>query len=67
MNESEINNLATLLVAVIGPLLVKYGISSSTSAQLIPAILAAGWGVYSHWNMKKVPEGSMTVPPATQK
>jgi C4-dicarboxylate transporter len=58
MNQSEINNLGTLLVAVLGPVLVKYGVSQNDLAQLIPAVVAIGWGVYSHWNMKKVPEGS---------
>jgi C4-dicarboxylate transporter len=56
MNQSELNNLGTLLVAVLGPLLVKYGVSQDSLAQLVPAVVAIGWGVYSHWNMIKVPE-----------
>ena len=56
MNQSELNNAGTLLVAVLGPLLVKYGVGQDTLAQLIPAVIAVAWGVYSHWNMVKVPE-----------
>lgn len=62
MNSGEINNFATLLVAIVGPLLVKYGVSTDVTAQLIPAVLAGVWGVYSHWNQKKVPENSTVIP-----
>lgn len=61
MNESEVNNAGTLLVAVLGPVLVKYGITESVLAQLIPAVIAAAWGIYSHWNMKKVAETAVVV------
>lgn len=64
MNPSEINNLATLLVAVLGPVVVKYGISQDALAQAIPALAAIVWGVYSHWNQVKVPES--TVPPVAK-
>lgn len=63
MNESEVNNLATLLVAVLGPVVVKYGITQDTLSQLLPALAAAAWGVYSHWNMKKVDETAIVVAP----
>lgn len=66
MNESEINNLVTLLVAVLSPIVVKYGISENVLAQLLPAVAAMGWGVWSHWNMTKVPE-TATVTPAAPK
>ena len=55
MTSSEVNNLATLLVAVLGPVAVRYGVTSDVLAQLVPAILAAGWGIYSHWGQVKVP------------
>ena len=55
MNASEINNLATLLVAALGPLLVKYGVSQSDLAQAVPAVMAIAWGVFSHWGKVKVP------------
>ena len=63
MNESEVDNLATLLVAVLGPVVVKYGITQDTLSQLLPALAAAAWGVYSHWNMKKVDETAIVVAP----
>ena len=59
MNPSETNNLVTLIVAALAPILTKY-IDPNSLTALIGDLVGAGavlWGVYSHWNMKKVPEG----------
>lgn len=59
MNQSEVNNLATLIVAALAPVLVKY-IDPGSLTTLVGDLVGAGavlWGVYSHWNMKKIPEG----------
>lgn len=69
MNPSEANNAITLGVAVFGPILARWGVDSSTIGSLAagavtaaPAIGAALWGIYSHWNMVKVPETATIVP-----
>lgn len=61
MNTSEANNLATLIVAALAPVLTKY-VDPGSLTTLVGDIVGAAavlWGVYSHWNMKKVPEGEV--------
>jgi hypothetical protein len=65
MNQSEINNLATLLVAVLSPIVAKYGISDEQTSTVVGdlfSVAAIVWGVASHWNQIKVPETSVVAP-----
>lgn len=61
MNQSEVNNLVTLLVAAVAPILAKYMDAATVSQAVgdLVGLAAIVWGVYSHWNMKKVPEGEV--------
>lgn len=68
MNASELNNLAGVAIAVGGPIVARWGIDSATwsgiVASSIPFVTAAAggaWLIYSHWNMKKVPEKATVV------
>lgn len=66
MNSSEVNNLVTVLVMFGAPWVAKYGISSQELSMVIGpgiAFAAACWAVFSHWNMKKVPEKATVIPP----
>ena len=59
MNPSETNNVVSVLVLFLAPIAAKYGIDNSTLATATGLIVggAAGvWMLYSHFNMKKVPE-----------
>ena len=63
MNASELNNLVTWVVAAIVPIFVRWGMTSDQAnslavqlGSLVPVAAAGLWAVYSHWNMKKVPE-----------
>ena len=59
MNSSETNNLVSVLVLFLAPIAAKYGIDNATLATAAGMIVsgAAGvWMLYSHFNMKKVPE-----------
>lgn len=65
MNSSEIQSLIVkILLMVLSPVAAKYHVDGN----LVPAIaadvadlLVLAYGVYSHWNMKKVPELSTAV------
>ena len=59
MNADEIRSLLVkLLLMALTPLATRFGIDGNTTAA-ISAWLASGfvlaYGVYDHWNMKKVP------------
>jgi hypothetical protein len=69
VNPSETNNLVSVLIITGGPIVARWGVDANTwgaavqaGAAAIPAIGGALWLVYSHWNMKKVPENAHVVP-----
>lgn len=65
MNQDEIESLIVkILLMILAPLATKYHIDGN----LLPAICAdlaslavLGYGIYAHWNMKKVPENSTAI------
>jgi len=76
MNQDEKLNALKQMLTMIGSLATMAGILTSgqvselTSAVCIaaPALLTISsvlWSVYSHWNMAKVPENSMVIPPGS--
>ena len=59
MNPSEANNFVSVLVMVLAPIAAKYGIDNATLATAAGMILSGAtgvWMLYSHFNMRKVPE-----------
>ena len=70
MNNDEIQSLVTkIIISLFSGLAAKYGIDGNllaTGAAAVGTLAAIGFGVYSHWNMKKVPE-TATVTPAVTK
>lgn len=69
LNPSEWNNIITVLVALIGPTAVQDGISDSMLKNALNGIIAVGvvgYALWSHWNMKKVPESATVIPPVAK-
>jgi hypothetical protein len=69
MNQSEINNLVTLLVAVLSPIVAKYGINNEQTSTVVGDVFSVAaiiWGIASHWNQIKVPETFIVTPPASK-
>lgn len=60
MNSDEIKSLAVkILLLAITPLATKFHIDGNTAgaaASDVADLVVLGYGVYDHWNMKKVPE-----------
>ena len=59
MNKSEINNAVTVAAALLGPYLISLGVDPGTfsnAANGVVAVAIFGYAIYSHWNLKKVPE-----------
>jgi hypothetical protein len=70
MNPSETNNAITVLVALAGPYLVQVGLTPGLLANALTGIVglaAFGWALYSHWNMRKVPENATITSPIPAK
>lgn len=70
MNPSEVNNAITVLVALAGPYLVQVGLTPSLLTNALTGLVglaAFGWALYSHWNMRKVPENAVTTSPIPAK
>lgn len=65
MNSDEIQSLIVkVLLMVLTPLGTKFGIDGNTVAAVAAWIaggIVLGYGIYSHWNMKKVPENSTAI------
>ncbi|MDE2096636.1 MAG: hypothetical protein KGL39_05260 [Patescibacteria group bacterium] len=65
LNGDEINALVTKIVAVGMSSWLGASVATSAQQQTIAAglgtLAAVLWGVYSHWNMKKVPETATVV------
>lgn len=60
MNQDEIKSLLVkVALVVLSPLAVKFHTDGSTISAIVTDLADAGillFGVYDHWNMKKVPE-----------
>jgi uncharacterized membrane protein YfcA len=70
MNSDEIQSLVTKLVVMILSSMSGAAAMNNSQATAIAtgagAVAAVLFGVYQHWNMKKVPEKAVVVlPPAT--
>lgn len=75
MNAQEIKNVAALISVFFGGIFAAHGATVSTAqitsfltdlSVAIPALVSAGgaiYSVYTHWNMKKVPEQSVALMP----
>ena len=65
MNPDEINALVTKIAAMVftswGTAAGINGANEQALAAGLGALAAVVWGIYSHWNMKKVPEGATVV------
>lgn len=61
MNKDEWLNLVPLVVAVVAPIGAKYGFSASDVTAALTGLIGIGFGLYLHWNMKKVPENATIV------
>lgn len=75
MNASETNNLLSILCASIGSYFTAHGLATqdqvATAATnlsvIVPALISLFGivnGIYSHWNMKKVPESAVPIDPS---
>lgn len=69
LNPSETNNLVAVLITAGGPIVARWGVDATSwgavvsgLAEAAPAIGGALWLIYSHWNMKKVPETATVKP-----
>jgi len=60
MNSDEIKSLAVkILLLAITPLATKFHIDgniAAAGASDVADLVVLGYGIYDHWNMKKVPE-----------
>ena len=74
MNSDEISSLVTKIVlSLCSGLAAKYGVDGNVVATLASgagALAALAFGVYQHWNLKKVPETATVIltpsaPPTT--
>lgn len=69
MNSDEIQSLIVkVLLMILTPLGTKFGIDGNTVAAIAAWLaggLVLGYGIYSHWNMKKVPENSTVLLPGS--
>lgn len=62
MNKDEIVSLGVkVALMVLSPLALKYHLDGATLSAIVADLVDAGvlaYGVYDHWNMKKVPEAA---------
>lgn len=67
MNGDEINSLVTKIVLTVFSIWGGAAGATGSQGQAVAAgagaLAAIAWGVYSHWNMKKAPEGAVVIPP----
>lgn len=72
MNSDEIESLIVKAIIAAGTAwATKHGVTvdGSSLQMLAGGVVAAGagaWGVYRHWNMKKVPENAFVAPAAAK-
>jgi uncharacterized membrane protein YebE (DUF533 family) len=66
MNSDEIKSLIVkVLIMVLTPIATKYGIDGdavASGAAAVASLAVLGYGIYDHWNMKKVPETAQVIP-----
>lgn len=65
MNSDEIRSLIVkVLILTLGPMATRFGIDGNTVAS-VASWAAAGvvlaYGIYDHWNQRKVPENSVVL------
>jgi hypothetical protein len=59
MNKDEWISLSTIIVALIGPQALKYGVTTSDLMNALTALFSVAmvvWTLYKNWNMRKVAE-----------
>jgi hypothetical protein len=63
VNPSEVNNLVSVVIMFGAPIVGRWGLPADQWGNIVhqiagiaPDIAMGGWMIYSHWNMKKVPE-----------
>lgn len=56
MNKDELLNLVPLFVTLLAPVAVKEGLSSTDLTAFLTGGVGIAYGIYLHWNQKKVPE-----------
>lgn len=64
MNKDEWSSLVTVVVAMIGPQAVKYGLSTSDLTNALMGVFGIAvvvWTIWSNHNMRKVPETAIVV------
>lgn len=62
MNKDQWVSLSTVLIALIAPQAMKYGISSDQLANVsmgLFSIAVVGWNLWHNWKLRKVPETSV--------
>lgn len=76
MNTQEVLNTLKIVGSTLFGVLAMHGYMTKDQASalmadlstIVPALISAGgiaWSIYSHWNMKKVPENAVAVDPHT--
>ena len=69
MNKDEIISLITkILLMVLTPIAAKQHVDGNTVTAIVTDLVDAGvlgYGIYSHWNMKKVSETAIITPAST--
>lgn len=68
MNKDEWTSLVTVVVALVGPLSIKYGISASDLTNALTGLFGAAmvvWTLWHNWNLRKVAETSVVTATAS--
>lgn len=65
MNSDEIKALIIkVLIMILSPLAAKYGIDGNvlaSAASAVATLAVLAYGIYDHWNMRKVSENAKVV------
>jgi hypothetical protein len=61
MNKDEMMNLVGPTVAMLAPVVAKYGFSAGDMTAFLSGLVGIVFAVYNHWDMKKVPETAKVV------
>ena len=64
MNKDEWTSLVTVIVAMVGPQAVKYGLSTTDLTNALMGVFAVAmvvWTIWHNWNLRKVPETAIVV------
>jgi len=67
MNKDEtISLIVKILLMILSPLALKYHVDGATTSAIVTDVAdlaVLGFGVWSHWNMRKVPENAKVIVP----